>query len=189
MEKGYPPHDERGLLEKIAQGDKEAFKIIHDHYWTAIYETAISFLKSREWAMDVVQDVFVKLWIKRAGLPAIENFKAWLFITARNELISALRKKLQVNAVNQNYSDRYDVQTPLPDDDLIGKQLELLLNQGIAQLPARQKLMYVLTRNQGLSHDEIAGKLGITQKTVSNTTTLALQNLRKYLQEHGDASL
>jgi len=183
MKKGDAPHDERGLLEKIAQGDKEAFKIIHDRYWTAIYETACRFLKSREWAMDVVQDVFVKLWIKRETLAIVDNFKAFLFIAARNELISALRKKLQINEVNQKYSDHYHVQTPLPDDNLILKQLEYLLSDAVAQLPAQQKLMYMLTRNEGLSHDEIAGKLGITKKTVSNTTTLALQNLRKYLQE------
>lgn len=84
---------------------------------------------------------------------------------------------------------RQEAAENLPDDKLVLKQLEFLISKGIAQLPPQQQLIYHLTRNQGLSHDEIAGKLGIAKKTVSNTTTKALIGLRRYLLERGDLSI
>ena len=175
------------LLQQIAEGDKAAFKVIHDHYCQAMYNTCIRFLKSPSDAMDITQDVFLKLWVARATLPAITNFKAYLFITTRNELVAALRKRLRLHAFNDSYLPAEYTEN-LSEDALLLKQLEHLIHEGVAQLPPQQQLVYDLTRNHGLSHDEIAGRLGIAKKTVSNIITRALTGLRRYLVDRGDLS-
>jgi RNA polymerase sigma-70 factor (ECF subfamily) len=180
--------NEKTLLQQVAKGDKTAFRAIHDHYWQGMYHTALSFLKSPDEAMDIVQEVFLKLWIKRASLPDTDDFKSYLFITTRNMLVSALRKKLRLDNLTRSYLDKEPAES-LPNNALELKQLELLISEGVAQLPLQQQLMYHLTRHQGLSHEEVAGKLGIAKKTVSNTTTKALTGLRRYLLERGDLSV
>jgi len=188
MDSGHFLTNEKTLLQQVAQGDKTAFKAIHDHYWQSIYNTALSFLKSPDEAMDIVQEVFLKLWIKRDTLPAADDFKSYLFITTRNRLVSALRKKLRLDSLTRSWFNRGPAQNT-PDSTLELKQLELLISEGVARLPLQQQLIYHLTRHQGLSHEEVAGKLGIAKKTVSNTTTKALTGLRRYLLERGDLSV
>jgi len=176
--------DERRLLRQIAGGDKTAFKGIYDHYWDDLYNLALPFLKSTETAQDVTQEVFLKLWAKRDSLPGITDFNAYIFIMLRNEVVTALRRK---NRGALHY-DRY--RRSLPADFLASqpmdlKELEALVREAILRLPPPQDLFIDLTRNQGLSHEEIAQKLGISKKTVSNTLTKALSNIRKYLRDHG----
>ena len=172
----------------MAKGDKIAFRAIHDHYWQGMYNIALRFLKSPDEAMDIVQEVFLKLWIKRETLPETGDFKSYLFITTRNMLVSALRKKLRLDNLARMYLSKEPAES-LPDNALELKQLELLIREGVSQLPLQQQLIYHLTRHQGLSHEEVAGKLGIAKKTVSNITTRALMGLRRYLLERGDLSV
>src|SRR5262245_46787550 len=97
MDGGHLLMNEKVLLQQIAEGDRAAFKLLHDHYCPAIYNTCLRFLHSPHEAMDLVQEVFMKLWIRRATLPTITDFKAWLFITTRNELVTAFRKRLRLH--------------------------------------------------------------------------------------------
>jgi RNA polymerase sigma-70 factor (family 1) len=187
MNRGIFLADEKVLLQRIAGGDKAAFKIIHDHYWPVLYSTATRFLKSPDEAMDVVQEVFFKIWVKRETLTSIDDFKSWLFITTRNKLVSAFRKKQRIHALNQGYLQKETFYN-IPEEKLALKQLEQCISEGVAQLSPQQQLIYDLTRNEGLSHDEIAGRLGIAKKTVSNIITRALSGLRRYLLERGDLS-
>jgi RNA polymerase sigma-70 factor (family 1) len=178
--------DERQLLSQVATGDRSAFKRIYDHYWNDMYALAISFLKSSYWAQDIVQDLFLKLWIKRETLPSIEQFRSYIFIMLRNELITALRSKARAEKVYDKYRQQIPSDFLLPDNRLIINELEQLIREAVRQLPPAQSLLIELTRNQGLSHEEIADRMGMAKKTVSNTLTKALNNIRNYLREHGE---
>lgn len=175
--------EEKALLEKTAAGDKAAFKSLYDHYWDDLYALALSFLKSPDWAQDLVQDIFVKLWVKRAELPSIGQFRPYIFVMVRNGIVSALRQK--------RLRDRYRQSLPghflaaAADSPLGGKELEGLIREAVARLPPPQDLLIRLTREQGLSHEEIAERLGMAKKTVSNNLTKALNSIRLYLRSHG----
>ena len=178
--------DERDLLLQVAKGDRLAFKRIYDHYWSDMYALAISFLKSSYWAQDILQDLFLKLWIRRESLPSIKEFRSYIFIMLRNELITALRSKARSEQVHDKYRQQIPPDFLLPDNRLIINELEQLIREAVMQLPPGQSLLIELTRNQGLSHEEIADRMGIAKKTVSNTLTKALNNIRNYLREHGE---
>lgn len=181
-----PLHNEKELLQRVAGGDKNAFKSLYDHYWNDLYTVGISFLKSPDWAQDIIQDTFFKLWIKRETLPSVEQFNSYLFIMARNEMLTALKNKERLTELHAQYRQRLPGDFLLPDNGLFVKELESRIGKAIAQLPPRQFMLYELTRQEGLSHDQIAQKLNISKKTVSNTLTKALNNIRQYLQEHGE---
>jgi hypothetical protein len=83
--------DEKALLLRVAAGEEPAFALIVDRYWGKLYAVAMDFLKSGPDAEDIVQEVFMKLWVKREGLAMIERFDSWLFIVARNQIISRMR--------------------------------------------------------------------------------------------------
>jgi RNA polymerase sigma-70 factor (family 1) len=175
--------NERCLLHLIAEGDKPSFTVMYDRYWKKIYATALHYLKASEWAQDLVQDIFLKIWTKRAALKEVDDFEAFLFIVARNELVSALRKKIQAAPLPEQNETM--ATTELPDNALCLKQTEQLIADAIAQLPPQQKLVYLLTRQRGLSHEAIARQLGLNTRTVNNHASRALFSIRQYLKKQG----
>jgi RNA polymerase sigma-70 factor (ECF subfamily) len=183
---GDQSYNEKELLTRVAGGDRGAFKQLYDLYWDDIYYIALSFLKSPEWSQDVIQDIFIKIWQKRATLPAVEQFKSYLFIIARNELISALRQKMRADGHNDQYRQHLPEQFLAPDQSFAVKELETQIGQAVQQLPEQQKRIFLMTRNDGLSHDEIAQQLGLARKTVANNITKALNHIRDYLLAHGN---
>jgi len=174
---------ERCLLHLIAEGSRPSFTVIYDRYWKKIYATALHYLKSSEWAQDLVQDIFLKIWIKRASLAEVDDFEAFLFIVARNELVSAIRKKVEAAPLSEQNAAM--AATEPPDNVLCLKQTEQLIADAIAQLPSQQKLVFILTRQKGLSHEAIARQLGLNTRTVNNHATRALFSIRQYLKKQG----
>ncbi len=176
------------MLLRIAGGDKVAFKIIYDKYWNTIYTTALSYLKSPEWAQDLVQDIFLKLWIKREKLPEVEKFDAFFFVMARNEILDALKTKFQSSIpIDQKYEDILPADILSPDAMINLKEYEGIINKAVDQLPEQQKKIFKLTRQQGLSHEQISKELGITRRTVSNHMTKALNSIRQFLKDNADS--
>lgn len=84
---------EQILLRAVAAGDQQAFKQLFDEYWDNIYGVAFTLTRSREMARDMVQEIFVRLWLMRETLEEKDNFRNFLFIVARNHIFSELRKK------------------------------------------------------------------------------------------------
>ncbi len=84
-------YNEKALLEQIAQGDEAAFATLYDRHWKRVYTIALQYTKSPEAAQDIVQDVFIKIWVNKENLLQVREFKPYLFVTARNMIISSLR--------------------------------------------------------------------------------------------------
>ncbi|MBS1601775.1 MAG: sigma-70 family RNA polymerase sigma factor [Bacteroidetes bacterium] len=174
---------ERILLRQVSEGHRPAFTVLYDRYWKKIYATSLHYLKSAEWAEDLVQDIFLKIWVKRLVLPEIENFESFLFIVARNEIVSAIRKRV----ADAPLRDGAEVPAAIePADNVLQlKQTEQLIEDAIAQLPPQQKLVFLLTRRGGLSHETIARRLGLNTRTVNNHASRALLHIRQYLRKQG----
>ncbi|MGX5816747.1 RNA polymerase sigma-70 factor [Chitinophaga lutea] len=175
--------NEAYLLHEMAAGNQQALKSIVSAFWSNIYAHALAYLRSPEKAEELTQDVFLALWEKRAELPRIENFRGYLFITARNKIISRLREKLAAGDGN----DAAEMAETLyvPDSQLELKELNTLLRAGIARLPEKRRRVFEMSRLEGKSHAEIADALHISKDTVSEYITLALNFLRTYLKNNG----
>ncbi|HJT75395.1 MAG TPA: RNA polymerase sigma-70 factor [Chitinophaga sp.] len=176
--------DERLLLQQIAEGSEKAFAVLVEQKWNNIYWQAITYVKSSSQAQDIVQDVFLKVWQKRKDLPQVERFDSYLFIMARNHIISALRKK----TVLPLSDDALEVEEKnyLPDRALAQKTLAELIARAVELLPQQQRTAYLLSRDQGLSHEEIASNMQVSKEAVKKHICRALNFLRRYISVHSE---
>jgi RNA polymerase sigma-70 factor (family 1) len=176
--------DEKHLLQQVAEGSEKAFAVLVERKWNNIYWQALTYVKSTHEAQDIVQEVFVKVWQARNKLLQIERFDSWLFIIARNHIISALRKKMD----SPLSADEFDIEETnyRPDTALSHKNLATLIARAIELLPPQQKKAYQLSRDKGLSHEKIAELMQISKEAAKKHICRALNFLRAYLRAHSD---
>ncbi len=131
---------------------------------------------------EVVQDVFLKIWINRSSLTEVDCFKAYLIVVARNHAFNCLkqiareqsRKKEWVNSVLHHAVNSIDESDAIDTGKLIDEAVELL--------PSRQKKVYTLSRREGIRPQEIARELNISHETVKKHMVLALRFLKNHLR-------
>lgn len=172
------------MLALVADGDENAFRTVFNKYWKKIYSVAFTFTKSPVLSEELVQDIFLKIWINKKELPAIKKFDDYLFTIARNHIYNELRKKTMeqpfVEHLEQHFLEAYY----LPEQLLMLKETTGLINTAVEKLPDQQRVVFKLSRNDGLDYNSIAQQLGITRSTVKNHMTKALEFLRNYLVMH-----
>lgn len=184
MDRNASP-DERLLLERVAAGDEKAFAVVVERYWKNIYGQALTYVKSTHQAQDIVQEVFIKIWEKRQSLDRIERFDSFLFIVARNHIISELRKKIAL-PLERDMLEMVREEGALPDKQLSLKQLQQHLAMAITHLPPQQKVAYLLSRDENLSFEAIAQRMGLSRETIKKHICRALNSIRTYIRTHSD---
>jgi RNA polymerase sigma-70 factor (ECF subfamily) len=174
--------DENALLRLIAGGDQKAFTRLVDLYWNKVYSHALAYIKSSPLAEEITQDVFLKIWKKKEALIDVVDFNNFLFVLGKNQIVSLLRKKLH----NVIAADPLEAAEELlvPDKQLEYKQIHSKLMEAIDQLPPTRRVVFKLSKLDGLTYDEIATQLNISKNTVKEHMVLALSFLRTYLHTH-----
>ncbi len=180
-------NNEKSLLLQVAEGNEAAYKVLFNQYWSHVYSTAFMFTKSPELSEDLTQDVFARIWVNRTKLAAVEKFEGFLFIMSRNLIFDKLKKEVYV-VKNDDYFKEYfhgDLSTPF--DATEAKELGEIVDRAIQSLPPQQQKAFRLSRFQGLSHEEIAARMGISRLSVKSHIVRAIQTIRKYLKGHSDS--
>jgi RNA polymerase sigma-70 factor (ECF subfamily) len=173
--------NERELLLRVADGDQRAYRILFDRYWDLMYANALHFTKSPEWAKDLAQEIFMKIWMMRDKLPAVERFEAYLFTVSKNMILDELRK-LQHSPKHADFFETYFTATENEPAQLTElKDLEKDLHKAIDQLPLQMQTAFKLSRFEGLTHEQIARQMSISRVTSQNYIARAILNIRKYL--------
>jgi len=173
-------HNEKELLELIAENDEGAFAKLFAHYRDRIYSIAFKLTKSTTIAEEMVQDIFLKIWLKRANLNDIQNFSAYLFIVTRNDAYKVLKRiarNYKIALLKDEYQSLADNDTA---DILMEKEYNQLLQNAIDRLPNQQKQVYYLMKDQGLKRDEVARQLHIQPETVKFHLAQAMKNIRTF---------
>jgi len=181
-------HNDPALLRQIAEGDEKALAGLVRLYWKNIYAVALSWMKSAEEAEELTQDVFLKIWHSRGQISQVDHFENWLFIIARNTIVSAVRKKLNKPTFLQE--QELEENSLRPDRLLESRQHYQVLLTGIGLLPEKRQRVFRMSRLEGLTHEQIAEQLGMHKDTVAQYIVKAVAFLKSYLHEHlGDALL
>lgn len=170
-------YNEELLLKSLSQGDEQAFTALFAHYRQQVFSVAMLYLKEEIEAKEVVQDVFLKIWMKRESLAAIESFKDYLFIIVRNHIYVNLRRLAISKVKLEEYGQRLPVDVNDTDHIVQDKQYQEFLQQAIEQLPNARKRVY-LARSAGVSYEEIASAMNISVHTVKKQMQLANQFIR-----------
>lgn len=166
----------KDLVILLKKGDAIAFDRIYAIYSKRLYGFVIRYVKQKEDAEGIVQEVFIKIWETRNKIDIYSSFDSFIFTIAYNTTISLLRKRINEHKYLERLSS---VQQIIDEDHIIDeihfKEINNQIQVSINQLTPRQKEIFHLSREEGLTHEEIAKKLNISVNTVKNhmTTTLA----------------
>ena len=166
------------ILERLIRGDHKAFRVVFTMAYPKVFAFANGFVKNEADAADIAQIVFIRLWTKRASLEGVNNFDTYLYVVTKNTVLNYIASK---KAVTIDISNIYNVSDNVasPQEQIEASDLKLLVDMVVSQMPQQRQTVYRLSREEGLTNDEIAKKLGLQKKTVENHINLALKDIRK----------
>lgn len=181
-----PLYNEVELLQKLARGDERAFKMVYDQYKKKIYHYAMGFLHSEIYAEEVMQEVFLKIWLIRESVKTVNSLEAYLKTLTRNRCFDTLRKVIVDQKFAEQITKRYSELHNETEEAILMNDTRIVLNNAINMLPQQQKEVYLLCQNEGLKYEEVAVKLNISVNTVKTHMKRALASLRSEIRNHTD---
>jgi RNA polymerase sigma factor, sigma-70 family len=176
---------EKVLLQQIASGHEPAFRELYDLYQKKLYNFIYNITRIPEITEEIVADIFVKLWIGRELLVQIEQPNAFLHKVAYYKAMDFLKTMARHTRLQQRYNEWYlaTTQEKSPDQLLIDAEMVHLIGQAINQLSPQRKLIYRLSREEGMTHEQIARHLNLSRHTVRNSIIAATRFIDTYLKE------
>ncbi|PSL48310.1 RNA polymerase sigma-70 factor (ECF subfamily) [Chitinophaga niastensis] len=180
----YASATDSDLFQLLKEEDVAAFEAIYDRYFIRLLNIAYKRMENKEDALEVVQDVFIRLYAKRAQIENTDYLFAYLQTLLKHGMIDRFRQHLVQQ--KQYAAIKEQVQTHTvhaADQQIDSKKLEEKIHYIINSLPEKCKEAFILSRMQYLSHQAIATKMSISVSTVEKHIVKALQQLRKQLKE------
>jgi RNA polymerase sigma-70 factor (ECF subfamily) len=177
-----PPGEEQELLNRLCQGDENAFSRLFFAYKDKLYNFLFAITKSEEIAQDLLQDVFFKVWQNREQAARVDNFNAYIYRIARNGAIDGLRRFSKESSILGELAYlESGASTQDPFEQLKVQETLKRINDAVNKLPEQQRKVYLLHKEKGYRQDEIATEMNLSVSTVRNHLMQALTNLRRYL--------
>lgn len=178
------------LFQQVAAGNEAAYTELFHYFSPRLHLYLFRITKQEHIAREFVQESFLRLWMHRHSLTGMEHPESWLFRVAANLAYDHLRKE----AIRNNLQDKVYAAASPKENDAVDEQAELndlkrYIRKAVDTLPEKRKEVYLLSREEGLSHQEIAEKLGISTSTVKVQITHALNCIREYLHKETGLSI
>jgi RNA polymerase sigma-70 factor (ECF subfamily) len=177
------------LIALMSQNDKHAFDQIYDRYWEKLFLFLVKVIKDEDDAKDLIQEIFVSLWIRRESLPVIDSLSAYLYTAARYKGLSYIQTNITKNNYLQSLADFLSQPDYSDDQYQSAKDLEEIIARKVETLPSKMRLVYSLSRDEGLTHKQISEKLDISDKTVKKQINNALNQIRLVLPDKNASGL
>ena len=170
------------MVRLLKKGDMAAFDAIYNKYCQKLHHFVLRYVKQNQIAEEIVQEVFIKVWESRSKINLYSSFESFLFTITYNATISLLRKKLREDKSLEYLKSLQNVNNAIPVvDEIYFKELTEKVQALIQQLTPRQKEIFHLSREEGLTHKKIAEKLGISENTVKNHLVTTLNFLKSHI--------
>ncbi len=169
------------LMSRVKEGNHDAFKALFRKYFARLCGFVMSIVKSQDLAVDIVQQVFTKLWEKRKSLFIDQSVNAYLITAVKNECYNQIKSiKTRIKYESNYLEEHFEAYESFYDADQT--KFMNIVNEAIAQLPAKCRQVYQLAKEDGLTYGEIAEYMSISEKTVENQMGIALRKLREILK-------
>lgn len=171
--------DEKALFRLVAEGDKDAFRQLFHHYNKMLQPFVDRLTKSPQAAEEVLQEVFLKIWLHREKLAVAENPRAYIIRIVSNESMNYLRAQTRKDRLLEAMRPLVRDEAPSPEQSLFYRETEARLNEAIERLPLACRKIYRMSREQYMRIPEIAHALNLSDSTVKNQLVKALKSLRR----------
>ena len=170
-------------LNRLKQGDKKAFEAVYRKHSGRVYNFFLSLLHDNLAAEDLTQNVFLKIWERRAGIIPDGHFEAYLFTIARHMLARESEKRLQEEYMKEALRARGEESDVSTEQLVEVESLREYIERLIEQFPPARKQAFLLSRVHHLANREIARRLSISEKTVETHLYRALRFLKNKLND------
>lgn len=184
-----PAYNEIELLKLVAEGNKNAFTEIYNNYRHKVYSIAYELTDATAVAEEIVQDVFLKVWVKRSSLHEVTHFRAYLFTITRNYVFTALKRIARKESIEVNAIQGTPYYTHDTEDRVLNNEYTRILQAAIDRLPEQQKQVYNLIKKEGLKREEAAAALHLSPETVKSHLAQAMRSIRTYCLTRLDVSI
>lgn len=173
---------ERDLVLRLRKGDKDSFNIIFDNYYPLFISFTRRMLRNDAVCEDIVQNVFMRLWIHRERIDPDRSLRNYLLVSVRNEIYCHLRlvfnaRREDLSEDHYEYKDKVDVA-----EEYSARDFQKNVDEIVRRMPERRKEVFELSRKKHLSNEDIAARMGISVRTVEKHLQLALSEIRKSLK-------
>ncbi len=178
---------EKELFARIADGDEQAFKELFDDYLPKVHRVIYQVLRSETVVKDIIQEVFLHLWLGRDKLPEISNPSAWIFRITYNQTFSYLKKQ-SYREKSQALIDKnpdQKIYSRETEESLDLSEINQIIHKAIIELPLQSRRIFQMNRLDGMKPAEIAQALNISVQGVRNSLTRSGKHIKDYLAQHG----
>ncbi len=179
-------YTEAKLLSLLSEGSEYAFQVIYDLHRPRIFQVSMYYLKSPILAQEVVQDVFLKLWVEKTRLKAEMPVEAWLHTVAKNNIFNRLKRIAYDWKTISNLKLIVPQAVNNADDKLRNAQYSELLEKAIESMSEQQRRVFQLARREQLTYLQIGERFGISPLTVKTHMSRALEHIRNYFLSQGE---
>ena len=170
--------DERQLVEMLREGDSLSFEILFQKYYVRFYNFCRNLIKDSQEAEDIVQNVFMKVWLNRKNLHPDQSIHNYIYVLTKHEVLNHIRDK-KVYAQVEHLITADHTSLSMTDDMYQFRELDERIGKFIASMPVQRRKVFLMSRYKGMSNKMIAEHLGISVRTVDRHINLALTSLKK----------
>jgi RNA polymerase sigma-70 factor (ECF subfamily) len=182
-------YNEATILKLLAQDNAMAFAQLYAQHHDRVFRYAFRFLRSRELALEVVQEVFMRLWRYRQRLSEVNNFEVYLFSIKKNVVYKKLADLAQQHVAEREFASSLSLEDGGTDHPLREEQLQEALRRVVSDLPPQRRQIFQMAKEDHLSYQEIASQLKISPFTVKEQLKLAYRQVRDKLRPFYPSSI
>ena len=177
------------IIRRLKKEDKSAVDELFGYYYPRLYHFSKSILKIENDIDDILQEVFVRIWLNRQKIGNAETFNSYIFTITKHEILNLIRAKLR----EQTFKDQLFLRSVAEEyhtaNSLEFGEIKAGIDKIVASLPDKRQQVFNLSRTEGLSNREIARQLNISEKTVEDHITHAIRHIKISIKDMGIFSL
>ena len=185
MKNSGPFIDEKVLLAQVASGDSKAYAQIYSYYTPLVYRFIYPFADhSKQNTEEIIQDIFLKIWMRKETLIGLKSFEAYLFKMAKNQLIDARKRNQCLQKIMGQLGHQEELMDSPLDNNLIYSEYLNSAKAAISSLTPQRKKIFDMRTQQDMTIDEISGSLNITRSAVKKQLYEAVHFIKQHLHYH-----
>lgn len=173
------------LLEQCRHGNEAAFNVLFRRYFNKLHQFTFKFVKDEVIAESLVLDLMLQIWQKSEQIDTRLDIAPYLFTAMKNRVFNHIRKKYQETVALEEIPEKHQLSNT-PDEALEASELASAYHHILEQLSPQRKKVFEMSRNQAMSHKEIAAELKLSVNTVENHISASIRFLRQNLKNHTD---
>lgn len=171
------------LFDQVKRDNLSSYEVIFKRYYKELYRFAFTYVRDATIAEEMAQEVFLYIWEKRGQIEIQTTLKTYLYSAVKNKCLNYIKLELPKQ---QSMSDISEVMLSVNTarkDEGENEKIKRYIQKAIDALPKKCRKIFILSRNAGMTYEEIAEELGLSKKTVENQMGIALKKLRESLDE------